>query len=284
MDYDLVVVRETMLVEVYGTFLWQKYLNKGNVIATKPITEMDNATVAEIKGKNILLVGGYYRENMSPILASANSVTVYYSESDIDETSHFLTYKVVISSGFASWMAQQLCIKDELIIKIAKYLDEYAYGDPSEDSLCFQTGLYTIDKPKDLDKVASISSIQNVEDVIALGKSKRIANLRVADQRVKSSKELTVTVDNKPYKALVSIGDSPIVDTCLLLAKKSTQGIGILFRYDMSANKTFVSARTTKESGINAGQLMKSLVNGGGSRYMGGGSVSTLLFPEQLLK
>lgn len=82
---------------------------------------------------------------------------------------------------------------------------------------------------------------------------------------------------------LVAIGDSPIIMTCLLLTENSPSGVGLLFRYDLNTGKTFISGRSTKESSIDMGLLMRELIQGGGTRAMGGGSISKLLFPEQLL-
>ena len=37
-------------------------------------------------------------------------------------------------------------IREEYVVKIAQYFDEYLYGNPSEEALCFHNGIYTIKK------------------------------------------------------------------------------------------------------------------------------------------
>jgi hypothetical protein len=282
MAYQLIVVRRNMLAELYGAHLWATHTNT-EIFDTSALTEMTPDQLEKIRNKNILIVGGYFKSNMKPILAEAKEVTVFFNTSDLDDQQpdhKFITAEPL--SGFLSWTIQQLGIVESCTVQIAKYLDEYLYGYPSEESLCFQNGVYTIDKPSDLERLLTIQSNKDIESTIAKGKKKRVANLRIAQQRLEASKQFIVYFDGKPYPATVAIGDSPIVDSCILLAQQT--GIGILFRYNLAAKKTFLSCRTTKESGIDAGHLMKQLVNGGGSVPMGGGSINELLLPHQLLQ
>lgn len=286
MNFDTVVVRQSMLAELYGAHLW--HLHRGSdLLTTPPVTQMDQGLLDKIKGKNILIVGGYYRANMGPILEAAKEVTVFYNSSDADESVSGYNFVTSLEfTGFLTWTVQQLGLQDDKaspVLRMAHYLDEYLYGYPSEESMCFQNGVYVIDKDNDLEKILTIKSIEDIEATIVKGKEKRINNRRIGEQRWKCAKQLTFKAGDETYSALVGIGDSPIVDTCLLLAEKSPSGIGMLIRYDINTGKTFISTRTTKESGVDAGILMKKLVKGGGSKPMGGGSVSGLFFPEQLL-
>lgn len=283
MNFDIVVVRQNMLAELYGAHLWKTYRG-AELLLTPPITQMDQDLLEKIKGKNVLVVGGYYRENMEQIVASGKSVSVFYNSSDSVIVAE--GYKALLGTeywGFVTWTAGVLTIQEDHVLKMAKYLDEYLYGYPSEKAMCFQNGVYVVDQDNDLDKLLTIKSNEDVETTISKGKEKLVANRRIADQRLKCAKSLTFKAGGDTYTALVSIGDSPVVDTCLLLAEKASSGIGMLFRYDLSTGKTFISTRTTKESGVDAGILMKKLVRGGGSKPMGGGSISGLFFPEQLL-
>ncbi len=264
MEFDTIVVRESMLGENYGAYLWN--LHHGiELLKTEPITKMDDDLLDKIEGKHILIVGGYYRNNMEPILKAAKTVKVFDS-----------------TTGFLTWTVEQLEIKDETILTMARYIDNYQYGYPSEEALCFQNGVYCIDKDTDLDKILTIKSLDDINLVLINGKTKRISNLRLAEQRLKCSKQLSLKIEDQTYNVLVGIGDSPVVDTCLLLANKSSNGIGMLFRYDLLNNKTFISTRTTEMSEVNAGVLMKKLIGGDGTKSMGGGSIQGLFFPEQL--
>ena len=166
-------------------------------------------------------------------------------------------------------------------------LDSYMYGFPSEESLCFQNGIYVINAQTDLEKIATITSNEMVDFTIEAGKPKRIANRRIALDRVSKAIKLEVDDDSdgelKTYMVAFGMGDSPIVDTCIALAESSSSGIGILLRYDFSQRKTFISCRVTEESGLNAGKIMRLKFGGGGSRSMGGCSIPGLHFPEDLV-
>ena len=281
--FDIIVVREGMLAECYGAYLWS--VVKGcKFLTTPPLTQMEKADLAVIRDKNILIVGGYYRDNMEPIVEAAKEVTVFYNSSDVirNVPPHELLTPLEFT-GFLTWTIEQLSIEDEHILLIGRYLDEYLYGYPSDESLYFQKGVYTIDKDTDLNKLLTIRCVEDMVNILVKGQEKTIGDRRIAEQRCKSAKEFTFELEGKSYSALVTIGDSPIVETCLLLAKKSSSGVGMLFRYDISTGKTFISTRSTKESGIDAGVLMNKLVKGGGSKVMGGGSISKLVFPDQLL-
>lgn len=283
-DFDIVIVRERMLNEEYGAHLW-KNARGCKVITTPPIVMMKEEHLEQIKDKKVLIISGYYRDNMKPIIESAKSVCVFFNTSDDpDPNCGYQIMKAQEGSGFLAWTLDQLAIKDEVVHRIATYLDEYLYGYPSEESLCFQNGVYVIDKNTDIEKILTIQSLQNIEDIIKKGKEKHINNLRIAEQRLKCSVLISFRVNNETYHAQVAIGDTPIIDSCLLLAEKSKSGLGIMFRYDILNRKTLISARATKESNINAGMVMNALVKGGGSKPMGGGSMSELVFPQDFFK
>lgn len=283
-NFDIIVVRETMLAESYGAYLWNKH--RGCEVGFTPsITELHELMLEEIKDKSILIVGGYYQSNMDPIIKVAKEITVFYNSSDItqDVVSNYKCIRANEFTGFLTWTTKILNIEDDHILMISQYLDEYIYGYPSNDALCFQNGISVIDKDNNWDKMSTITSMEDIRQIVIKGKENTITNKRIAYQRFGSSEEITFNIGDKSYSACVSIGDCPIVDTCLLLADQSSDGIGMLFRYDMKARKTFISTRSTQESNINAGLLMKQLIGGGGSKSMGGGSISGLLFPEQVL-
>lgn len=277
MEFDCVVVRQNMLAELCGAGLWDSERNS-EVIQTPPLTEFTPELLEKIRGKNVLIAGGYYNKSMKPILEAAKSVFVFYNSSDEPAREEHKFYQIEHADGFATWTANKVGIDaSDFHFKIAKYLDDYQYGYPSEEALCFQNGVYVIDKSTDYEKLMSIG---NIEQVIEAGRQKRISNMRIAEQRLKGALEFSVLVD-KPCGALTAIGDSPIVDTCLLLAEKSKGGIGFLFRYDLAKNKTFISCRVNEQSGLDAGKIMQKLVGGGGSKPMGGGSIDGLIFPGE---
>jgi hypothetical protein len=56
----------------------------------------------------------------------------------------------------------------------------------------------------------------------------------------------------------------------------------VLVRYNLNLNSTHVSIRVTSDSGLNAGEIATSLVDGRGSRSMGGGSVNGIVTPDKL--
>lgn len=285
MSFDIIFARKSMLAETYGGYLLKESCPESELFLTENITEFTPEMLTTIKDKNILIIGGYYRENIKEITRSATMTTVFYNSSDFPE---FLkngspSYSIIIGTehrGFLSWVIRYLHIKEDYIRLMGRYLDEYLYGYPSEESLRFQQGVYSIQRETDLEKILTIKSVADVEDAIEVGSIKRFSNLRHAKQRLTTAYVYPIRYDGRLISATVSIGDSPIVDTCILLAEHT--GVGILFRYDLRNNKTFVSCRTTEKSDIDAGKLMKQFIGGGGSYVMGGGSVDGLKFPHEL--
>lgn len=183
MNFETIVVHQSMLAESYGAYLWKE--NRGSeMLMTPALTEMDQTFLEKIKDKRILIVGGYYRENMKPILEAVKEITVFYNSSDADGISddynHFISVEF---TGFLSWTVEQLKIEEKYILKIAQYLDEYLYGYPSEEALRFQNGLYTIQKENVLDKILTVKSLEDIEATIIKGKE-----IRIAEQRMKCAK------------------------------------------------------------------------------------------------
>lgn len=123
-----------------------------------------------------------------------------------------------------------------------------------------------------------ITGTYSLEEILVRGAERRKTNLLIAQARVDNAREYTVL----GLKISVAIGGSPIVDSCILLSKKT--GVGMLVRYDEKLSRTFVSCRVTEESGYNAGELMLRFINGGGSKPMGGGSLPGILTLEELFK
>ena len=280
--FDVVVVRRAMLNEEYGAHLW-KTLTGAEVLTTDPVVKMTESYLEQITGKRVLLVGGYYRDNMDPIVERAKSVFIFFNTSDdVQPNSECVIAKEGV--GFLMWTVKKLNIVDVVTNHIAQYLDEYLYGYPSDESLCFQNGVYVIQQPTEVEKILTVKTEDDITRVLEQGRIKRINNLRIAIIRLGNATEIAFTLRGVSHSALVVIGDTPIVDTCLLLAEKSQGGLGIMFRYDLEKKRTMISARATKESGIDAGQLMKALVKGGGSKPMGGGSVDELVFPGDFFR
>ena len=280
--FDFVIIRQNMLAEVYGAYIWQQFCACG-IITTPPLVKLDESVLEKITGKNVLIVGRYYRNNMDEIVKVAKDVSVFFNESDeLPKACNYACFKASKGQGFTTWTLDQTNYDEEHqhVAKIAEYLDEYLYGFPSEEALCFQNGVYTIDKPTDLEKILTIQGSEDIKSTILRGKQKRTSNLRIAEQRAKCAAMFLFTLDDgDQFEALVTIGDSPIVDTCILLSEMSPTGIGMSFRYDVKNGKTLISMRVTKESGLDAGLLMSKYIGGGGSQAMGGGSISFLVFP-----
>lgn len=254
-----------MMAEVYCANLWKR-----EILATPPITEMSKDLLQKISGRAILIVGGYFRQNMDAINKSAKSVFVYESEE---------------KDSFISWTIDALSkvIPNPITFKICQFLEEYLYGDPSEDSLNFQNGIYCLDGRTDQEKLESIQDMADIRRVLEKGSERRIANKRTAEHRLTTAVPITIKLDGSEYKALVAIGDSPIVDTCIVLAQNSPDGFGILYRYDLFANKTFMTCRSTTTSKVHAGKYAQewSGGSGGGTKICGGASITGLVFPSK---
>jgi hypothetical protein len=279
MNFNTVVVRKQMLAECFGAHLWNK-MSDIKIMVTDAVTEMNNSMLEEIKDKDVLIVGGYYKNNMKPIIYAAKNLTIFYNNSDkYNQSNDYIALVADKNKGFASWTVEQLKISDDYILRIADYLDQYLYGHPSEEALCFQNGVYMLNGVTDLEKIKTIKNHEDIENAIEKGREKRINNLRIAKNRADWSTELPLKFNNNVYNVCVAIGDSPIVDTCIVLADRSSSGIGLLLRYDLKSKRTYLSARVKHGVEVNMGEFMHSLVGGGGSYVMGGGSVSGFVSP-----
>ena len=274
---SVIVVRKTMLAECFGAEVLRTY-HGVEVIGTDPLVAPTPELLQQVSGKDVLIVGGYYTKSLSEFVAVAKSVTVFYNTSDVpSETPHTIV-RAESNRGFATYAVKKASVNDGLLGDIAEWLDEYLYGFPSQQSLQFQNGIYTLDAPTDIEKLKLvIDGKHDIVDVLERGAKKRAEhNLVIAGERFAAAKEYTVL----GKKVLVAVGGSPIVDTCLMLCKPT--GIGMLVRYDEEKQRTLVSCRVTEESGENAGTIMQQFIGGGGSRPMGGGSVPDILTLDEL--
>ncbi len=281
MSYDLVIARGIMLNEVYGAYLWRTH-KKIDTLITEPITKLSLSNIEEtIKNKNILIVGGYYHDNMEPITASAKKVTVFCNSSDASELKQ-VNYEIIIAKegkGFLTWTIDQLKITDPVTYGIIGHLDDYMYGFPSSADIYFQAGLHAINLPTNLDKLLTIKTLEDIIKTCEYGKTLP-SNKETAQKRLDTAVEVELSYDEKKYGALVAVGDTHLVETCMLLAERSKSGVGILLRYDLKHGRTFFSCRVTKESSLDAGLIMFKLFKGGGSKSNGGASVDSLFLPS----
>lgn len=186
------------------------------------------------------------------LLILRKNVTVIYNSSDKYDLfaghTHFRT------SGIASYAVIFCSISKEIpikYVKMAKLVDEYIYGFPTEKTFLFRYGIDTFEGDTYLDKVQSILNY----DVKTL--CEREQNLLLAQEQFNKSQEYTI-LGNKIHPV---VGQSPIIDTFMLLSQPT--GIGMLIRYEN--NKTYLSFRVSKESKLNAGELMTKFIGGGGS-------------------
>lgn len=246
-DVDIIIVRETMLAENFGAHLWS-IDNNVDVLRTKAQVTLSTEELESIAGKRILIVGGYYRSCMDDILSTASAVWVFHNHADTvpDDAKYNVLRPTTEDRGFATFAFDLLpgWRKPRMLRKMVEYLDSYLYGWPSEKAMCFQNGVYVIDKPTDLEKLMTIECTQALKQTIVNGTAERLSNIRIAEQRLEAS--IDVSLAAYSLVAKLGFGDSPIVDSCRMLAQKSESGVGILVRYDLSANRTLFSIGTTQ--------------------------------------
>ena len=271
----ILIVRESMLAEKFGAYLFS--LNRHEVIHTDNITKPTKELLDSLKGKDVFIVGGYYTDNLKDFEGVVNSITVFYNNSDkINEEVDHIIIKASENKGFCTYALRVIepLYFSSLMGKICEHFDDYLYGFTTEESIFFQNGVYCLE----LDKKGGFDYLFSIEyeKIIKMGKEKMKESIEIAEKRV----EEAVVKDINGHEVSVALGDSPIVLSCIKLAQKT--GIGMLVRY--KDNKTFVSCRVTKESGDNAGLLMSEVMNGGGSKAMGGGSIDGILSIDQLFE
>ena len=281
MEFDLIIVRKDVLPDMYGAYLWKKYKG-GDVIIAENNTQFDM-----IEDKRILIIGRYYDAKMDQILYSANRVTVFCNNSDLEPPPSYQYIQSGECTGFAHWVVQELAITDPTEKRIAEYLDEYMYGEPSEKAIHFQNGLRTIEASTDYSRLMTIEDEDDINRLIENGEKIQRIDLRFAKQQLRSSVSYRLG-DNW---AQIGIGDIPTITSCLLFANKSKSGLALFFRYDLTFNKTFITVRVTKASGLDAGIIARNMVKGGdfkimksGSKFLSGGSINGLHFPDDILK
>jgi len=256
------------------------------VLRTAQVVKLEGCLLRRLKNKTVMIFGGYYNDNMQEIVDVASLVTVFLSQGDKFPA---VTPESVIHCVFATenrgsllWTADKLDIDGTFTRKMIKYLDSYAYGNPCKHALKFQNGIYTLEGETDLERLLSIKTWEEIDEVIARGSEKRNANKRVAEQRLQSAMNMIITVPTGRYSFKVSFGDTPILDTTMLLAKHSIGGLGMLIRYNYHGNRTLITVRRNELSNIDVGKLMAEWIGGGGSPIYGGGSLEGILSPHQI--
>lgn len=282
----VVVCRDTIPCEIYCGHLIKSVFQDVNVIHTRAITKMGEEMLGTLKDKNVIIYGGYYRHSHKEILNVAKSVCCIVQNERLQNWDPH----VFLFHDFAcAWTIDRIrkmvsfdgCITDKQV-KIGDMLDEYMYNYPGEEAMNFQNGLYLIDAPNDLEKLKRVETEDKIAHCIEEGRKKRLNNFMLAQERVKKAILLTKKIGGEHITMLISEGDSPIVDTCNALAKASPSGIGALVRHDYHLERTYVSICATRDSGMEASTIARDWVNGGGSKFMGGGSIDGLAFPRDL--
>lgn len=240
MQFDTIIIRRSMLNEVYGARLWSEY-RSCNVITTPDITRMDQELLTTITGKHIFIIGNYYSDHISEILDAASSVSIGYNAG---EPTHEGVTAIVFHAnmGFCRWTYDQLKIQTEYIQILCDLFDTWYYG-------------------SDIEKI--LSDVRTV----------------VTKQKVDSAIEGKITIDGCEYTAKYNVADSFIIESASELALSSKSGIGILYGYNIGKNTTFVVVCTTEGSGISAGEIADVLFGGDGNYRLGHASTDGLFFP-----
>jgi len=279
MVYDIAVGRDRMLGETFGMLMLHNENGTNLVFARQGTDTFDATFLRQAQGKTILLVGAYFKHELPAVIKVAKHVTVFYNTSDVaadekDAGGSYTAVQATPDTGFATWVCNQLKVEDKSYLReMAERIDRYLYGFPSDDDCCFQNGVYVSAGATDLEKLALIRNSDDIVRTIAAGRQKRLANLAIAQARLKTATKLEIPYGDKTYTALAASGDSPIVDSCIVLADHSPSGIGLLVRHDYVARKTLLSMRVTSASKLDAGAIMRDLFGGGGSMPMGGATI-----------
>lgn len=279
------VARKGMLCEEYAVGLLYQYFHVPYYVSP-PLVTPSEEMISFIRGRRVIVYGGYYRDSMDTLLQEAEKVVVILQpeeeekSTEIETKSGLDTIYSSPSKWTLSYLESQGCQVLEHIKLIGNYLDEYLTEYPSEETMNFQNGLYTIDKQTDMEKIKELNTTEDILQCIENGKKKRISNIRTAQIRVDQAK--VYYIRDIDLSVLVTEGDSPIVDTCFLLAKSSPSGVGILFRHNYKLGRTYVSICAIERSGKSASVIARQVAKGGGSKFMGGGSWDTLIFPSEI--
>jgi len=194
----------------------------------------------------------------------ANKVKVFLNTSDTQYAGGYECIRATSGTGFVSYVTANMDNDENKVV--ASHLDAYLYGWPSDDDCSFQYGIYSI-AGQNFEKVIETIEGEEPRYIIERGSYAKNDKQAIAKNRLATS----VIIPFGDYQIKVAIGDSPIVETCGMLAQET--GIGMLVRYDLRKNKTFISIRIALHmadvNGIKAGELAHAIIGGGGSESMG---------------
>lgn len=282
-----IVIRKSVVAECVAAYFLKRISFVKEIIEVDNITCPDDKLLEKIKGESVFIVGGYFTGNLEKFVQVSNQVTVFYNSKDTPDTCEHTIIKFKPCTGICTFVSQFLLKTHphyNFLKKILLNFDEYIYGYSQEESLNFQNGFYELEgnNTQKINKLIDHPEIYN--EIIELGKKRREKNLIIANERLISSKIYKFN----GISIRVSEGESPIIDSCQLLATGNENikgtGVGLLVRWNFDLNKTFVTCKTTKESGLNAGELMHQFIGGGGSESTGGGSICGIYTINQLFE
>lgn len=306
-DIEAIIVRRHLLHERYGAHLLQEYLGKLNGVQPvilieeyKPLNWEKEVPEAFVEHKrNTLIVGGHYnREALRRVAGFTKKLIVFYNSSDdrVESPQHI---SVQPGMGFAEFVVSllredqkarepPLYIPEQVSVmeRIADLLSQYICDHPSDQSKLFNKGLRATPTQPPSDESAfynliSIRDHSEIGAVITRGEYVHASDMRCVVIR----KKFAIEIEFELHKIFVAVADNLLVDTTIMLAECSRSGIGMAFRYDLRNERTLITLRVIKDSGLVAGKLIRRFIaSGGGTKAMAGGSVEGLWSPREFFK
>jgi len=280
----------------------------------KPVTFIVNylsCTLGLGKVSQIVVLGGYFGnrlEGLSKFISDDCHVVVIRGSDDGPECVPAAPIRTLSPTeklegpmhlAFKYFCVFMSVMADPVKAKIIGLLSQYHYGAADAQSLAFHYGLRRgEDETVHLQNLLALSSLEEIARCTADGEERRTQNAPTVAARCKQALEMTIS----GLRVLSAFGDSPILDTLMELARQSPSGVAILLRYNFVQGKTFASVMSSGLGGVegldapSAAKVLRCAlenakrgllrqgpapvhVSGGGSAYLAGGNIDSLLFP-----
>jgi hypothetical protein len=260
----------------------------------------------------LLLLGGYYLDTKTieslGTLAGCFARTICLCKPD-DASLHGEAASVagvdLVTDPMCAWTTNAVkglpACNYAVALEVAPSLDTMDYGYPSEDDKNLHYGIPSIDGADDITKITKIlDCTETLDGVRAKGQARRASSAFVCQRRANEAARVTLSLPRSVFAGapivdeadgtlvkvdfLIGSGDISVAEAADLLAENSPSGVGMIVRHNPSTGKTFFTLCAHARSNINAARAIAYLTrlgggSGGGSAYIGGGSMPTGFLP-----
>lgn len=259
----------------------------------------------------LVLLGGYYLHNkalpaLDALAARFARVICLCKADDVLERGESPSALTLITEPMCAWTARHVrgleVTRYALALDLIKSLDDMDYAHPDERAKNIHYGVPCAEGADDVAKfVGLLHNERTIDSIVAHGIAKRASTAFVCQRRADDavciplrlpehvivSKETAYDRSQSEFvvvNVLVGSGDTPIAESADAVAEKSPSGLGMLVRYNPARGITQITVCAHERSAVSAARVAAFLCkvaggSGGGSVYLGGGSVPQCFLP-----